>query len=216
MAGSKKKRKRVPVRLAKRQHVGKTTEPYKLMDEIMAERRLDLKKVGVKIGIAWHSGWRPDADGHLQLGNCSKRQDLERELNNYDFIISLNEKVWPHLNSGQKYRLVWHELCHAELKYDSDGSVLKDDRDRIVCRIRAHDIQEFKELAGAYGTDEDFNATGKAALNDAQRPLFNQAGKEAKPDQKTTNNKRSTKKQRTVASMQKTVTATESGAANSK
>ncbi len=70
MAKSEKKRKRVPVRLAKRLHGGKTTEPYELMDKIIGEKRSDLQKAGVKIGIAWNSGWRPDADGHLQFGNC--------------------------------------------------------------------------------------------------------------------------------------------------
>lgn len=208
MAKKKKKRKRVSVRLAKRKHAGKITEPYQIMDAVIGDKRADLKEASLKIGIAWNTGWREDADGHTILGKCSKRKDLDRELTDFDFIISLNEDVWPHLEDGQKYRLIWHELCHAELKYDNDGSVLKDDKDRIVCRIRSHDIREFKEIAAEYGTDEDFNKVAKATVNDAKRPLLNPPD-ETKPNQKATSKKKTTKKSRTVGSMQKTVTATE-------
>lgn len=209
----KKKRQKVTITLAHKMHAGKPTSVYALMNKVLAEKRDDVVKAGVKIAIAWQSGIREDADGHLMLGKCKKRVALERELAEYDFVICLNDETWQHMSEADQYRLMWHQVLHAEVKYDTDGSVLKDDKNRVVCRIRKHDIQEFREIADAYDVAYDMGATAKAALNDAQRPLFNQpAGEKKEPTdskQGKPTSKQKKRKKRTAGGMAAAVAAEE-------
>jgi hypothetical protein len=136
-----RKRKRVTVQFLKRIHAGKITEPYEIMEKIIAECRADLKDV--RIGIAWRIGWRADSDGYMQMGKCRKRGDLDRELDDYDFIILLNKEAWPTLERQHKERWMLHELEHAQVCTDSNGEPKKDDRGRLVCRIKKHDSKSF-------------------------------------------------------------------------
>jgi hypothetical protein len=180
-----KRRKRVTVKLIPRMHAGEVTEPYRLMEEIQAKDHGDLD--GVKIGLAWRLGWRPDANKNLCLGKCRKRGDLDRELDTFDFVIMLNKEAWPGLNLKEKRALIDHELCHANVVLDSDGEPKVDDADRLVCRIRKHDTEEFRDVVKRHGLwTSDLAAIAQAAVNDAQRPLLADAAKadDAKPDAK--------------------------------
>jgi len=197
-SGKDKKRKRVTVQFLSRTHAGKVTEPYEIMDRLIKTERADLKDV--KIGIAWRIGWRVDADGVLTLGQCCKRGDLDRELDEFDFIIKLNKDAWPTLNPEHKERLIFHELEHAQLSLDSNGEPKRNDRGRLVCRIKKHDFGEFRSVVKKYGLDDDLSKIAQAGINDAQRPLLAEMTKE---NLKRKNNKAKQK------SMQQTVTATE-------
>lgn len=176
-SGTGKKRKPVKVQFLKRTHAGKTTEPYEIMDRLIKTERADLKDV--KIGIAWSLGWRPDADGNLTLGKCCKRADLDRELDEYDFIIKLNKDAWQTLSDEHKERLIFHELEHAQLSLDSNGDPKKDDRGRLVCRTRKHDFAEFRSVVEKYGWQDDLSKLAQAGINDASRPLLAEAEKKA-------------------------------------
>jgi len=177
--GSGQKRKRVTVKFIQRriEHTGRVTEPYAIMEEIVKTRRADLKDV--KIGIAWRLGWRPDADGRRTLGQCRKRGDLDRELDEWDFIILLNEDAWPTFSEKQKERLIFHELGHAQLSLDTNGQPKRDDRGRIVCRIRKHDIQDFRDVVEIYGWEEDLQDLAEKGIADAARPLLAEAERKA-------------------------------------
>jgi hypothetical protein len=172
MAKSKtKKRKRVLVQLLKRVHAGEVTEPYRLMEEIRAIDHGHL--ADAKIGIAWRLGWRADTDGHLRLGTCQKRTDLDRELDGFDFMLLLNKEAWPQLNERQKRALIDHELCHAQVVIDSDGNPRKNDRDRLLCRIKKHDTEEFRAVVERHGLwTADLEQIARAGINDARRPLL--------------------------------------------
>jgi len=166
-----KKRKRVTVQLIPPKHAGETPEPYRLLEEIRAVEHNHL--ADAKIGMAWRMGWRADADGHLRLGQCRKRGDLDRELDGFDFIIMLNREAWPTLNDKQKRALIDHELCHAQLSMDADGNPKRNDRDRLVCRLRKHDTEEFRAVVNRHGLwTADLEAIARAAINDAKRPLL--------------------------------------------
>jgi hypothetical protein len=184
--GSGKKRKAVLVKFIHRKTEanGKITEPYRIMEEIIRTRRADLKDV--KIGIAWRLGWRPDADGKRTLGQCRKRGDLDRELDSYDFIILLNEDAWPTFNDRQKERLMFHELGHAQLSLDANGQPKRDDRNRLICRIRKHEIQDFRDVVEIYGWEEDLQELAEKGIADAQRPLLAEAEKKAAEKLKAT------------------------------
>lgn len=164
-----KKRKRVTVKLIHREVGGKVTEPYKIMESIVKTERADLKRA--RIGMAWRSGWRPDPHGVLKLGQCKKRGDLERELAEYDFIILLNEESFQHLKSEEKRRLIFHELMHAEIVTEAGEDKL-DDRGRLVCRVRKHDVEDFREVVKQFGWQEDLSQIAQQRNADASRPLL--------------------------------------------
>ena len=167
---TEKKRRRVTVQFIAPAHAGKRVECYAICDKLIANERADLKPL--KIGFAWRLGWRADPDGFLPLGKCRKRGDLDRELDEYDFIILLNKEAWPVLEAKQKERLIFHELEHAQLSLDSNGDPKKDDRGRFVCRVRKHDIEEFRSVIEKYGMNEDLSKLALAAIHDAERPLL--------------------------------------------
>jgi len=177
-------------------HAGKVTQPHEIIERIIKTDRADLKDV--KIGIAWRLGWRADADKVLTLGVCRKRGDLDRELDDYDFIIMLNKEAWPTLSDEHKERLIFHELEHAQLSMDSNGEPKKNDRGRFVCRIRKHDFSEFRSVVKKYGLKDDLSKLAQASINDSKRPLLTEMTKGKK-----------TKKAGGEKSMQKTVTETE-------
>ena len=166
-----KRRKRVTVKLIPRKHAGKVPEPYLIMEDMRAKHHANL--TDAKIAMAWRLGWRADSDGILCLGKCRKRGDLDRELDSFDFVILLNSEAWEGLNTKQKEALIDHELCHAQIVIDSDGNPKKDDRDRLVCRIRKHDCEEFKCIVERHGFwTSDLAELAQATINDAKRPLL--------------------------------------------
>jgi len=194
--GTGKKRKKVTVQFLGRMHAGKITAPYEIIERIIKTERADLKDV--KIGVAWRLGWRSDADGVLTLGQCKKRGDLDRELDDYDFIILLNKEAWPTLEDVLKERLIFHELEHAQLSLDSNGEPKRNDRGRLICRIRKHDFAEFRSVVKKYGWEANLSELAKAGIADADRPLLAEMTKE-----KVINPKKNTK------SMQQTVEESE-------
>jgi len=197
----KKKRKRVTVQFLKREHAGRVTEPYEILERIIKTGRADLKDANIKIGIAWRLGWRPDADDVLTLGQCKQRGDLDRELDDYDFIIMLNKDAWPTLKDEHKERLIFHELEHAQLSLDSNGEPKKNDRGRLVCRIRKHDFAEFRNVVEKYGLQDDLSKLAQEGINDSNRPLLAEMTKE----------KIKRKSKKAKKGMQQTVAETEAG-----
>src|SRR5512146_2541757 len=161
------KRKAVKIRLAPRLHAGQVTEPYAIMEEIIATRRQDLD--GVKIGIAWHAGWRPDADGVRVHGKCLKRTDLDRAIDGYDFLIVLNEQSWQAFDEKAKRRLITHELEHAQIARDGNGEIKIDDKGRVVTRIRKHDFADFRDIVEQFGLPP---CLSDVQINDADRGLL--------------------------------------------
>lgn len=207
--GSGQKRKRVMVKFIERRIEAnqKVTEPYRIMEELIKTRRADL--ADVKIGIAWRAGWRPDADGRRVLGQCRKRGDLDRELDAWDFIILLNEDAWPTFSDRNKERLIFHELGHAQVVVDTNGQPKRDDRGRLVTRIRKHDIQDFRDVVEIYGWEEDLQDLAERGIADAARPLLAEAERKAAEkeaaDQKTEGGGQTTKPNRKTRRSQRKV-----------
>ncbi|MEN6507136.1 MAG: putative metallopeptidase [Planctomycetaceae bacterium] len=175
--GSKvKKRKKVTVRIIKEKHAGEITEPHRLLADIRRQYHAHLAEA--KIGLAWRLGWRSDTDGHMRLGQCRKSSDLDREMyTGFDFVILLNEEAWPTLNEKQKLALLDHELCHAALSMDADGNPKINDRERLVCRTKKHDVEEFRCIVERHGLwTQDLESIARAAVNDKKRPLLNGGG----------------------------------------
>lgn len=84
------------------------------------------------------------------LGTAQKISALQRYLSGAncdpecDFIILISKNEWQTLNPAQRKALVDHELCHCVCKqYDEDGEP--------VWGLRAHDIEEFKDIIERHG-----------------------------------------------------------------
>lgn len=167
-----KKGKRVTVKLIARKIGEKITETYKIMEGLIKTDRADLKDL--KIGMAWRLGWRADPYGVLTLGQCRKRGDLDRELDDYDLVILLNAEAYPALQDREKERLIYHELMHAQIVTYADDQPKKNDRGRIVLRIRKHDISAFRSELQKYG-DENLSEIAKIRIVDADSPLIQTA-----------------------------------------
>ena len=174
-----KRRKKVTIQLIQEKYKGEATEAYRILSEIRNKEHGHLSEA--KIGLAYRLGWRADTDGRLTLGQCRKRGDLDRELDGFDFIILLNKEAWDRLNEKQRRALIDHELCHAQIVMDSDGSPKINDRDRLVTRIKKHDCEEFRDIVNRHGLwKQDLEAFATAAINDAKRPLLAESEKAEK------------------------------------
>src|SRR3990167_2134573 len=110
-APKEKSRKKVNVKVLERLHAGKITGPYRIMEKMIEDHHSHLSQA--KIAIAWRFGWKADADGRVKLGQCKKGSDLDRELNDKDFVILLNHEAWNRADftEAQMNALMDHELC---------------------------------------------------------------------------------------------------------
>jgi len=124
---------------------------YRLLDGLIEQFHPELHHA--RIALAWNTGWRPDVDGRVTLGQCMKASDLDRELAPYDFVIILRREFWdqPSVRPDQRKALLDHELQHATVVLDQNGEPKEDERGRTVYRLRKHDIEEFTTIVGRYG-----------------------------------------------------------------
>lgn len=156
--------------LPREDSTGQVREPYAIMERLIATERADL--VQARIGIAWRIGWKRDKDGLLKCGQCKKRSELDRTLDAYDFVILLNKEAWPGFTPEQRERLIYHELCHAQIEIDDGGDEKRDEAGRLVIRGRKHDIQDFRDVVERYGWDQDLSDLAQRNIADADRPLL--------------------------------------------
>jgi hypothetical protein len=150
---------------------------YKLMKELIASHHSELKDA--RIALAWCTSWKPDRDGRVTLGKCTKATDLHRELAPFDFIILLKKSFWEDESTQQVQRvaLLDHELCHAAVSFDDrTGEPVYDERGRKVYRTRKHDIEEFEEIGERYGCWKRDIERFYAAVNRSAREKFQSCG----------------------------------------
>lgn len=168
-----KARKKVTVKLLEREHQGKVTTPYRIMERTVKDHHSHLKDA--KIAIAWMFGKKADADGHLNLGKCKKGSDLDRTMHGYDFVILLNHEAWngSWFTEDMMNALIDHELCHAQVAKDSNGEVKLDEEGRQCYRIRKHDVEEFQEIISRHGKwKSDIRSFVETAMAVKDKPLL--------------------------------------------
>ncbi len=124
---------------------------YAMLNDLVEEHHEEI--TNARIALAWALTWKPDVDGHAKLGQCKKASDLDRELHPYDFVVLLNAEWWQdgRVVDAQRRALLDHELCHATVKLDKDGEPARDAKDRVIYRLRKHDIEEFSEIVARHG-----------------------------------------------------------------
>ncbi len=86
------KLRKLNVRLIGRDETAVKGNPYAILDALIAANHPHLATA--KIALAWHLGWKADADERIKLGQAQKASDLDRQLHGYDFVILLNRPVW--------------------------------------------------------------------------------------------------------------------------
>jgi hypothetical protein len=173
----RKKKKAVNVRLVDRQT---EPEPYRMMDDLIMDYHPHLEQA--RVALAWRYGWTSDKDGRLILGQCRKASDLDREFREFDAVILLNREVWEEesFTAAQKLAVIDHELCHLQLSEDKDGDPIRDERGRLVYRLRKHDLEEFRDVVNRHGCYKaDLQAFAQVLLhsraNKTAAPLFPKA-----------------------------------------
>lgn len=176
-AGGRKKkaRKPKPVRVARIERLPAEAQPdtgrnpYPLMDGIIEQRHPHL--FGLRIVLVWLYAVKPDRDDRLTLGWAKKATDLEREQvkdkggDAHDFTVALNFDAWQRFGEKERAALMEHELLHCQVALDAEGEVKQDERGRTVCRMRGHDIEEFRAIVERYGLwKEDLEKFARSCL----------------------------------------------------
>lgn len=150
------------------------TEPWQVLQEARELWHADLDQA--EIAVAWEAKIKADTDGHLRLGKCVKVTELYREFSDFNFVIVLNRDVWndPAFNHDKKIALVDHELCHAAPVFDDDtGEQKVDAADRLMWRIRKHDIEEFRSVVAHHGCyKRDLEKFAETLLQMRKAPLL--------------------------------------------
>ena len=181
------KKKAVSVKILEREHAGRTTTAYKLLDDLVEDHHDHL--TDAKIAIAWRFGWKPDVDGRLRLCGVKKGGDLDREMHGYDFVILLNHEAWNEsgFREEQMRALIDHALCRCEVSKDSAGEPRIDENNRTVYRLRQPDVQEFSEIVARHGLwTTDLERFAQTILNDKRRPLFKNQADESRDEPRPT------------------------------
>ena len=195
------RRKKTTMRKVDRKHAGRIVQPYAIMEKLIdeVEQFAPLKKA--KIVIVWKSGWKATKDDILTHAKIRKLSELEREIwgDEYDLCMLLHRELWQlkKFTDEEREMDIFHELCHPVPEVDDKtGEQKKDDRDRLVWRLRNHPIQRFPEEIARYGIDkvlqlevaslelldnEKALAEAAAEAADANRPLLAKA-EEAKAE----------------------------------
>jgi hypothetical protein len=131
---------------------------YKMLDELVGKWHPHLKDA--RIVLAWAKGWKPNVDKLVKLGRAIKCNELGQQLHGYDWVIVLNRTNWTNVDApftqAQRRALIDHELCHCQVKRETDGVIalgpqFKDGSRRPVFRVRHHDIEEFIEVFERHG-----------------------------------------------------------------
>jgi hypothetical protein len=153
------RRKKTTLKKIERKHAGKITQPYAIMERLIDEVEAFEALKKARIIIVWKSGWKPTKDDILKHAQIRKLSELEREIwgDEYDLCMLLHRELWQ-LNgfTGEEREMdIFHELLHpvAEID-DKTGNQKKDDKNRLVWRLRNHPIQRFPEEIARYGIDK--------------------------------------------------------------
>ncbi|SRR5581483_3380926 len=154
---------------------GKTTEPYRVLAEMM---KFHSEIQYARIALAWRKKLKADADGILMLGRCvkiSEREKAVHPLTRYDFVILLNRDVWMdgEFSIEKKQALIDHELCHAAPSLDKDFEPRYDTDGRQLYRTRKHDLEEFRCIVERHGCyKRDLEMFAEALLKKKQQPIL--------------------------------------------
>jgi hypothetical protein len=126
--------------------------PYLIIDRYVANHHPHLAQMN--IAVNWHYSLKPGPDGKMILGSFKICSDLERQMHNFDGIMTLNYTWWHHPTVQDSHReaLVDHELCHPRVMMDEDAGAPKlDELGKIRYFNARHDIEDFEDVVTRHG-----------------------------------------------------------------
>lgn len=168
----------------KREHAGKTTEPYNIMESLVGKHHRHLNEGDVRMLIGWDKGpAREDADGYVKFGRVRKGNDIDREHGGFDYLLVIRKEVWDSFDSARKHAEIDRLLCRCGVKRTAEGEIAVDEKNRALLRTHKP-VEVFPENVARYG----FHQQPKLAdclerFNDRQRPLL-KGDDEAPPKKK--------------------------------
>jgi len=77
------------------------------------------------------------------LGKCSRATGKWAYLTGYDYVIEVWEPWWEQADDREREALIYHELLHIVRRRTRSG--------KLRWALRKHDVEEFTEVARAYG-----------------------------------------------------------------
>ena len=134
-----------------RKHSGKITEPYAIMESMIAEKPCFEHLKVAKIKLWGQKDWKADVDGIATGAQCCKASELDRNLSEeskngtVDLFIKLPRDQWSTLDETEKQHRIFHELCHFRPAMNAEGNQKQDTKDRLLCRLRRHPVVAFYE-----------------------------------------------------------------------
>ena len=87
--------------------------------------------------------------GRLVYGECEKVQDKYQWGIPADFTVTVFEPNCKNMDAEHVKRVIFHELLHVGIGEDKDGNP--------VYSIIPHDLEDFRECVGRWGTDWQFS-----------------------------------------------------------
>lgn len=100
-------------------------EVEKMVEDMIETHFPELE--GAAINIVFDTKKRKSG-GQYVLGRLQKTNDLMRHLsqsndhpNGLDYILYLDKNIFNELNSSDKNRLIFHELCHADVDFEKSS-----------------------------------------------------------------------------------------------
>lgn len=129
------------------------------------------------------------SDGHVISGMCTRVDDRNWTIHNFDFVIEIAKDLWDQATDDFKHALMDHELGHVGIVFDEDGAYIRDEvSGRIKTRCRKHDIEEFEEIMERHGTYHkalrDFiSAFGRFRELQKKKPAGKRAGTQEEPEE---------------------------------
>lgn len=112
-------------------------EVVQMVEDMVEEQFPQLE--GAAINVVFDTKKRKSG-GQYVLGRLQKTNDLMRYLsesdehpNGFDYILYLDKNVFNELSTSDKNRLIFHELCHADVDFEKNDPY----------RIRNHEIEGF-------------------------------------------------------------------------
>jgi len=170
------------VQLIPRKHAGKITEPYAIMESMIAEKPCfeHLKIASIKLW--WQKDWKADVDGIVTGAMCCKASEVDRNLaeqngdGSVDLFIKLPRDQWPGLGDTEKQHRIYHELCHFRPALNTEGNQKRDTKDRLLWRIRRHPVTAFYEEIEEFGIDRivNHNKSVMDMIRHTDRPMEKQ------------------------------------------
>lgn len=179
-----KEKKLKPVNFApiEREHAGKLTEPYKVMENLIGKHHKDLNEAECRILIGWDLGpTKPDADGFIKFGRVKKGADVDREMAKYDVLIVIRKNIWASFDNTRKHAEIDRLLCRVAVVRDAHGEIVVDEKGRSQFRLRKP-VEVFPENVARFGFHQEPKlAECLTRYNDSQRPLLKDNDKPKKP-----------------------------------